>query len=203
MSTVTTSGGVSLLLVIHRQGLGPKHRLHRQYADSRSRISNQGHRQPIQPAKSLGEHHPSRHYCGVPDCPFALSLPASIARARSQGVPLQRTGTPTDHARVDPRTFPAPVYVQVRLSLLGFDRMLWGDLEHFTSQVEHRYYHKVTGQPMFSVNFGGSIGVRELRVSDTEPVSAVRRTLHFDVGDGSGTTTRVHSGLMAQGAGIP
>jgi hypothetical protein len=153
--------------------------------------------------QSLGEHHPSRHYCGVLDCPFALSSPASIARASSQGVPLQRTGTPTDHARVDHRAFPAPVYVQVRLSLLGFDHTLWGDLEHFTGQVEHRYYHEVTGQPMFSVNFGGSIGVRELRVSDTEPVSAVRRTLHFDVGKGSGTTTRVHSGLMAQGARIP
>lgn len=95
--------------------------------------------------QSLGMHHPNLHNCGVNDCPFSLSSPSLIARARAQGMLLQRTGSPTDHARVDHRAFPDLVQVKVRLSLLGFDRTLWGDLEHFTGEVQHRYYHEVTG----------------------------------------------------------
>jgi hypothetical protein len=44
---------------------------------------------------------------------------------------------------------------------------------------------------MFSVNFGGSIGLRKLRVSGTDAVSPVHRTLDFTIGEGSGTATGV------------
>jgi hypothetical protein len=91
---------------------------------------------------------------------------------------------------VDHRAFPDLVQVKVRLSLLGFDRTLWGNLEHFTGEVQHRYYHEVTGQPMFTVNFGGSIGIKELCVSDTEPVPHVQRSLHFSAAEGSDMTTQ-------------
>jgi hypothetical protein len=153
--------------------------------------------------QSLGEHHPCLHNCGVNNCPFSLTSPASIARARSRGIQLHGTGSPTDHARVDHRAFPDLVQVKVRLSLLGFDRTLWGDLEHFTGKVQHRYYHEVTGQPMFSVNFGGSIGIRELRVTDTLPLAVVQRTLDFGAGEGSGTATEVHTVGGATGDRAP
>ena len=64
--------------------------------------------------QSLGMHHPNLHNCGVNDCPFSLSSPSLIARARAQGVLLQRTGSPTDHAKVDHRAFPDLVQVKVR-----------------------------------------------------------------------------------------
>jgi hypothetical protein len=42
-----------------------------------------------------------------------------------------------------------------------------GGLEYFRGIVVDRYYQPVTGSPMFTVDFGGSIGHREIRVMDT------------------------------------
>jgi hypothetical protein len=37
-----------------------------------------------------------------------------------------------------------------------------GGLEYFPGEVKDRYYHAIHGAPFFSVNFGGSIGIREV-----------------------------------------
>jgi hypothetical protein len=75
--------------------------------------------------------------------------------------------SPGDHVRVDRRAFVHDVHVKVMLDLLGYDRGMWGGLEHFSSHVVDRYYQEVTGFPMFTVDFGGSIGKREVKVCDT------------------------------------
>jgi hypothetical protein len=38
----------------------------------------------------------------------------------------------------------------------------------FLGVVTNRYYHEINGGPMFSVDFGGEIGTREVRVDDSE-----------------------------------
>jgi hypothetical protein len=51
--------------------------------------------------------------------------------------------------------------------VLGFDRAKWGDLEYFNSLVVDRYYLEVTGASMFFLRFGGSIGIREVKMCNT------------------------------------
>jgi hypothetical protein len=84
--------------------------------------------------------------------------------------------------------------VKVRLFLLGFDQTLWGDLEHFTSKVQLRYYHEVTGQPMFTVNFGGRIGIRFANDQWNEPNLTLLRSRDNFTGPTLGPTV-VHNGL--------
>ena len=60
------------------------------------------------------------------------------------------------------------MFVNARLDVLGQDSSLWVGVQHFSGEVQHRYYHEVHGCPMFTVDFGGCIGVQELWVCDTE-----------------------------------
>jgi hypothetical protein len=75
--------------------------------------------------------------------------------------------------------------MKVKLEVLGFDRGMWGNLEHFSGLVVDCYYQEVTRAPMFSVQFGGSVGTREVRVCktavDEAKLSALgaQRTLNF------------------------
>jgi hypothetical protein len=57
--------------------------------------------------------------------------------------------------------------VKVALTVLGIDCSHWGALEKFSGVVKNRYYQEVHGAPMFTVDFGGGIGRREVRVCDT------------------------------------
>ena len=83
------------------------------------------------------------------------------------GQPLPNSElSPRDHIQVDKHAFQEDVFVKVKLVLLGYDPGLWGDLEFFSGLVVDRYYQKVSGTPMFSVDFGRSIGHREVRVMD-------------------------------------
>ena len=118
--------------------------------------------------QSLGEYHPNLHDCGVGDCPFTKISPESRIRAAQEGMQVEGNTSPGDHPKVDHRAFPHPVFVNARMDVLGQDSSLWVGVEHFTGEVQHRYYHEVHGCPMFTIDFGGSIGVRELRVCDTE-----------------------------------
>lgn len=69
---------------------------------------------------------------------------------------------------------------------------MWGGLEYFSSTVVDCYYHDVTGFPMFTVNFGGSIGKREMKVSDTiaDPAKIFVGTTQPSLDFGSPFTTR-------------
>ena len=78
------------------------------------------------------------------------------------GQPLPNSLLSTgDHICVGKKVFLQPVYVKIRLDLLGYDSGLWEGLEHFSGQIMDRYY------PMFTVQFGGSIGLREVKVCDS------------------------------------
>jgi hypothetical protein len=57
--------------------------------------------------------------------------------------------------------------VNIKLVVLGFDPRMWGDLENFKGVVVDCYYQEISGSPMFTVDFGGSIGKREVRVCGT------------------------------------
>ena len=136
----------------------------------------------------FGEYHPNLHDCGVADCPFTEISPESRLRAAREGVLVEGNLSPGDHPKVDHRAFPIPVYVNAGLDVLGHDSSLWVGVQHFSGEVQHRYYHEVHGCPMFTINFGGCIGVRELRVCDTsmgqapDPMSmgGTQRVLDFD-----------------------
>jgi hypothetical protein len=95
--------------------------------------------------------HPLLRDCGKPGYPFL-----KVLYSPGKSLPVD------DHAFLD------PVHMKVSLSLLGFDASLWGDLQHFSGEFRDRYYHAVHGAPFFSVDFKGSIGIREVRVQDTE-----------------------------------
>jgi hypothetical protein len=77
--------------------------------------------------------------------------------------------SPGDHVRVDKRAFTREIHVKVQLQLLGYDPGLWGGLTEFRGLVVDRYYQQITGCSMFSIDFGGSIGQREIKVCDTKP----------------------------------
>ena len=76
--------------------------------------------------------------------------------------------SPPDRIMVGTRAFQGEVQVLVKLDVLGLDSTMWGDLQHFRGLVVDRYYQEVHGQPMFTVDFGGSVGLREVLVTDTE-----------------------------------
>jgi hypothetical protein len=118
--------------------------------------------------QAVGEYLPWLHNCGEETCPFT-EPPAHLYRMSLEiGQPLPNSElSPGDHIRVDKRAFQRDVFVKVKLVLLGYDPRLWGDLEFFSGLVVDRYYQEVSGTPMFSVDFGGSIGHREVRVMDS------------------------------------
>ena len=100
---------------------------------------------------------------------FSQRSARRLARSRSlqAGMPVEGNLSPGDHPKVDHRAFPHRVRVKVPLELLGQDSSMWVGLLHFSGEVQHRYYHEVHGNPMFTVDFGDTIGIRELRVCDT------------------------------------
>ena len=142
--------------------------------------------------QSLGEYHPNLHDCGVGDCPFTKISPESRIRAAQEGMQVEGNTSPGDHPKVDHRAFPHPVFVNARMDVLGQDSSLWVGVEHFTGEVQHRYYHEVHGCPMFTIDFGGSIGVRELRVCDTELGVA------FDISCMGGTKRVLDFGILSE-----
>ena len=117
--------------------------------------------------QSVGDYHPNLHDCGVGDCPFTEISPEARSQALQAGMPVEGNLSPDDHPKVDHRAFPHPVRVKVPLEHLGQDSSMVQGLLHLSGEVQHRYYHEVHGNPMFTVDFGGTIGIRELRVCDT------------------------------------
>ena len=105
-------------------------------------------------------------------------------------------GDPVEHVTpIDARAFPRILHVLVKLSTLGIDETLWGDLQKFSGVVMCRYYHPVTRSPMYAVDFRGGIGHRIVRVSDTK--LDIEKQFRCE-GRGSGTTGVVEgSGSMS------
>ncbi|KAG0610844.1 hypothetical protein M758_7G096300 [Ceratodon purpureus] len=109
------------------------------------------------------------HACGSPACPMMLSTEVPFANATQNAEDATQRGWDTETIRlVDERAFPGTLNVLVKLSELGIDGTLWGDLRKFSGVVTSRYYHPVTNLPMYTVDFGGGIGQRIVRVCDTE-----------------------------------
>lgn len=128
--------------------------------------------------QSIGEFCSWLHNCGEPWCPFGESTSALREQLRNQGLAYEPAiGRTLSEVPVDNRAFPEPVYVQVKLDLLGYDPNNWGGLEYFSGEITHRFYHAVTGHPCFEVDFGGCIGVREVLVANTR-VHAQRQYGH-------------------------
>lgn len=146
--------------------------------------------------QSIGGYFPWQHDCGEKNCPFAEGSSSARRRAVEQGLDFETTVSPGQHVRVDHRAFQQPQHVLVKLATLGLDSSLWGEIEHFRGLVRHRYYHEVTGAPMYTVDFDGGIGFRELRVCDTtrdhsiDSPGSARRVLDF----GAGTERTSESG---------
>lgn len=98
-----------------------------------------------------------------------LSSEVPFANATQNAEDATQRGRDTEAIRlVDERAFPGILNVLVKLSVLGIDGTLWGDLQKFSGVVRSRYYHPVTNLPMYTVDFGGGIGQRIIRVCDTE-----------------------------------
>lgn len=64
-----------------------------------------------------------------------------------------------------PPNYSHEVWVRVRLETLGVDSSIWGDIDTFRGIILDRYYHEVHGMPMYTIDFGGGIGHREVLVS--------------------------------------
>lgn len=148
--------------------------------------------------QTIQEHHLQMHDSGEKDCRFSEQPPSRRHSALDHGLPFETMFSPRDHVRVDHRAFLGIQHVRVALSVLGFDSSLWGNLSHFRGAVLHRYYHEVHGAPMYTVDFGGSIGICKLRVCDTvadlenEDLVATQRVLDFGEG-GSCSTAGVEA----------
>ena len=84
------------------------------------------------------------------------------------GCPLPNSNlSPSDYIRMDKRAFLRAVHIHVKLAVLGYDPRLWGDLQHFRSLMVDCYYQEITGSPMLSIDFRGSIGNWEVCAYDT------------------------------------
>jgi hypothetical protein len=102
---------------------------------------------------------------------------------------------------MDKRAFTRPTHVKVKLDVLGFDPAMWGDLEHFKGLMVDRYYQEVIRASMFSVQFGRSVGIREVKVcditsDDAQPTEGgAHRCLNFEAASSepAPTTTIVSS----------
>jgi hypothetical protein len=118
----------------------------------------------------VGEYLPWFHNCGEETCPFT-EPPANLYRESLEfGQPLPNSHlSPRNHIRVDNRAFTRDVHVKVSVELLGYDWGMWGGLQYFRDIVAEHYYQEVTGSPMFSVDFDGTIGRQEVQVCDTLP----------------------------------
>jgi hypothetical protein len=110
----------------------------------------------------FGEYLPWLHNCGEIVCPFR----DESLEDRQEAFQTRRPSA--NRPQVDHWAWPIPVHVKVRLDVLGVDPTIWGGLEMFSGVVTNRYYHETDGGPMFSVDFGGGIGTREVHVGDSE-----------------------------------
>jgi len=104
---------------------------------------------------------------------------------------LDPVHSPSKHSVLDERAFPHTLHVTVNSETLDFDPSLVGDANGVSGLVVSRFYHHVTGTPMFEVDFGGNIGGRAVRVSDTTLVQATtvgdtQRTLFAGNGGSAG-----------------
>lgn len=154
--------------------------------------------------QSIGEFCSWLHNCGEPWCPFGESTSALREQLRNQGLAYEPAiGRTLSEVPVDNRAFPEPVYVQVKLDLLGYDPNNWGGLEYFSGEITHRFYHAVTGHPCFEVDFGGCIGVREVLVANTR-VHAQRQYGHH-LADIPGTSSPTSHGgdVLGDATGAP
>lgn len=96
--------------------------------------------------------------------------------------------SPSEHSFVDDHAFPKTLYVTVPSETLNLDPGLVGDENGVSGMVVSRFYHHVTGTPMFQVDFGGGIGARSVRVSDSmldvaRQFRDTQRTLFANNGD--------------------
>jgi hypothetical protein len=83
--------------------------------------------------QSVGEYLPWLHNCGEETWPFTEPPSHVYQLALETGQPLPNsTLSPGDHIRVDKRAFRRAVFVKVKLSLLGYNSGLWGNLESFS-----------------------------------------------------------------------
>lgn len=80
--------------------------------------------------------------------------------------------SPSKHGYLDNRTFEKVVRVTICTETLDLDPGLVGDANGVRGIVVSRYYHHVTGTPMFQVDFGDAIGARAVRVSDSAVAAA-------------------------------
>lgn len=124
-----------------------------------------GNRPPSEIVRQMdGQYYTWLHECGNPNCPFT-ETPEKSGIPIGPGGSRQRPGlSPGEHRRVDHTAFPRDVYVLVRLLHLGYTPSDWGDLEHFSGKVVHRYYEGPAGEPYFTVDFGGGIGMKEVPI---------------------------------------
>jgi hypothetical protein len=120
----------------------------------------------------VGEYLPWLHNYGEETCPFTEPSAALQQFLLEIGMPLADSElSPGDHVRVDKHAFTREVHVKVHLELLGYDPGMWGGLTEFRDLIIDRYYQSITGCPMFSIDFGGSIGQQEIKVCNTKPDS--------------------------------
>lgn len=76
--------------------------------------------------------------------------------------------SPRDHAIRDEGPLHETLHMSVDTKTLGLDLGLVGDTDGIEGIVTSRFYHHITGSPMFLVDFGGGIGERSVCVSDTK-----------------------------------
>lgn len=99
--------------------------------------------------------------------------------------------SPSERIRVDRHAWRSSIFVFVKLTTLGIDHTLKGDLEEFAGKVVARFYHEGMGVLMFRVDFGGGIGYHKVSVRETQLDSErtfggeTRQVLHYDEGHSS------------------
>lgn len=103
--------------------------------------------------------------------------------------------SPSEHVDLDNGDFTQTLRVTVPTTILDLDPTLIGHTDGVNGVVTSRFYHHITGSPMFLVDFAGGIGERSVRVSDTKlsaegPFGDTQRELFQSTagtsGDGAG-----------------
>lgn len=87
---------------------------------------------------------------------------------RGLGMPALYVVSLGDRIWLDMCAWRSPIFVFVKLTTLGIDHTLRGDLEQFMRKVVARYYREGTRVPMFQVDFGDGIGCYEVSVKETQ-----------------------------------
>lgn len=101
------------------------------------RTSNLAHLCPtLSPGKALAATlHSSMIACGEENCPLSDGSFTARKRVVELDFDFETIESHGQHMRVDHHTFRHPEYVLVKLSALGLDCSLWGDIEHFRGLV--------------------------------------------------------------------